>query len=155
MRSTRFEVRINAYIKDLLIKHIPNNTIFYYLYNTHHRLQFIYIYISILPLLPLILCIILYLILPRLHHNGEYNIIVRIVYSAATERRLMDAPRPIVKDRLRGRKHYYYYQPPHLCSRSGKGRENDSLNDVLQNNYYYFIYYIIAETACLPFVGVV
>jgi hypothetical protein len=117
-------VQINAYIKDLLIKHIPNNIIFYYAPPppTHtHIYIYNYISISILPLLPLIL--VLYLIFLWSDHRGEYNIIVCIVYNETTERRLMDAPPPIVKDRLRGRKHYYYNQPHHLCSKSGKWGE--------------------------------
>lgn len=67
----------------------------------------------------------------------------------------MDAPPPIVKDRLRGRKHYYYNQPHYLCSQSRKGGKNDRPNDVLQNNYY-FIICIVAEISCPPaVVGVV
>jgi len=71
------------------------------------------------------------------------------------ERRLMDAPPLIAKDRLRGKKHYIIITNRiTYVAGQAKGGKNDRPNDVLQNNYYYFIYYIIAETACRPFVGV-
>jgi len=44
----------------------------------------------------------------------------------ATARRLMDAPPPIVKDRLRGRKHYYYFtnRITYVVGQA-KGKKND------------------------------
>lgn len=93
-----------------------------------------------MPLLPLIL--VLYLIFLWSDHRGEYNIIVCIVYNETTERRLMDAPPPIVKDRLRGRKHYYYNQPHHLCSKSGKwGKKRSSERRFTEQLLFYMYYY--------------